>query len=202
MTTLLRSAQTAAVFATFATASSAATIYASSVSADGGTACTVGVQNTDRTDICNSLGMEDVDGSFSAGGFTSTANFDELTYTFGSFFTGPLTIWEVTGGGDTNPLYIEMLTFRLFNSDTNAEQEGTVVNVEGVGDGIDRWRVETEVAGVFDMLFVSDASLLSGNRDGFDIDAIAVSAVPLPASALLLLAGLGAFGAMRRKKSA
>jgi len=202
MTTLLRGALTAAVFATFATASSAATIYASSVTADGGTACTVGVQNTDRTDICNSLGMQDVDGSFSAGGFTSTANFDELEYTFGSFFTGPLTIWEVTGGGDTNPTYVEELTFRLFNSVTEAFQLGTVVNVEGVGDGIDRWRVETEVAGVFDKLFVSDASVLSGGRDGFDIDAIAVSAVPLPASALLLLAGLGAFGAMRRKKSA
>jgi hypothetical protein len=201
MTTLLRGALTAAVFATFATASSAATIYASSVSADGGTECTVGVQNTDRTDICNSLGMQDVDGSFSAGGFTSTANYTELTYGFGSFFTGPLTIWEVTGGGDTNPTYIEQLEFTLFNSETNATQMGTVVNVEGVGDGIDRWRVETAVAGVFDVLFVSDASDLSGGRDGFDIDAIAVSAVPLPASALLLLAGLGAFGAMRRKKS-
>ena len=202
MTTLLRSALSAAVFATFATASSAATIYASSVSADGGTACTVGVQNTDRIDICNSLGMEDVGGSFSAGGFTSTANFEELTYSFGSFFTGPLTIWEVTGGGDTNPSYIEQLSFELVNSVTLASVLGTIINVTGVGDGIDRWRIETEVAGVFDSLIVSDSSDLSGGRDGFDIDAIAVSAVPLPASALLLLAGVGAFGAMRRKKSA
>ena len=202
MTTFLKSALTAAVLGTCATAASAGTIYAQSVS-DGTNTCTVAVQNTDRTDMCNSLGAEDVDGSFSAGGFTSTANFvSGLTYTFGGFFTGPLTIWEVTGGGENNRSYIEQLSFTLFNSVTTAMQMGSVININGDGDGIDRWRIETAVAGTFDSLFVQDASDLSGGRDGFDIDAIAVSPVPLPASSLLLLAGLGAFGAMRRKKVA
>jgi len=153
--------------------------------------------------MCNSLGVEDVGGSFSAGGFTSTANFvSGLTYTFGGFFTGPLTIWEVTGGGENNVSYIEKLTFTLFNSVTNAMQMGSVINIDGAGDGMDRWRIETAVAGTFDSLFVQDDSDLDGGRDGFDIDAIAVSPVPLPASSLLLLAGLGAFGALRRKKVA
>ena len=43
----------------------------------------------------------------------------------------------------------------------------------------------------------------SGNftNDGFSIDDIAVSEVPLPASALLLLGGLGGLAAMRRRKA-
>ncbi len=38
-------------------------------------------------------------------------------------------------------------------------------------------------------------------NDGFSIDDIAVSEVPLPASALLLLGGLGGLAAMRRRKA-
>lgn len=39
-------------------------------------------------------------------------------------------------------------------------------------------------------------------NDGFSIDDIAVSAVPLPAPALMLLAGLGGLAAFRRKRAA
>lgn len=56
---------------------------------------------------------------------------------------------------------------------------------------------------------VSSATIFFGNyrngqyklNDGFSIDDIAVSEVPLPASALLLLAGLGGLGVMRRRKA-
>jgi hypothetical protein len=48
-------------------------------------------------------------------------------------------------------------------------------------------------------------SHFSGSRnftnDGFSVDDIAVSEVPLPASVLLLLGGLGGLAAMRRRKS-
>ncbi|MGR3515170.1 MAG: VPLPA-CTERM sorting domain-containing protein [Paracoccaceae bacterium] len=55
---------------------------------------------------------------------------------------------------------------------------------------------------------VSSASITLGHfrgsnpltNDGFSIDDIAVSEVPLPASALLLLGGLGGLAAMRRRK--
>ena len=39
-------------------------------------------------------------------------------------------------------------------------------------------------------------------NDGFSLDDIAVSAVPLPASGLLLLGGLAGFGAFARRKTA
>jgi hypothetical protein len=39
-------------------------------------------------------------------------------------------------------------------------------------------------------------------NDGFSIDDVAVSAVPLPAPALMLLAGLGGLAALRRKRAA
>lgn len=47
-----------------------------------------------------------------------------------------------------------------------------------------------------------NASGTSVRNDGFSLDDIAVSEVPLPASALLLLAGLGGLGAYGRRKQA
>ena len=119
----------------FAGAANAGTVNATSVTGflDGAaTTCTVAAQNTDRTDICNSLGAPDVDGSFREGGFTSTANYERLEYTFGTAFKGPLTIWEVTGGGADNMSYVERLLISFLNSDTMMESAGQILtNIEG-----------------------------------------------------------------------
>lgn len=42
----------------------------------------------------------------------------------------------------------------------------------------------------------------SSSFDGFDVDAVSVAAVPLPAAGAMLLAGLGGFAALRRRKNA
>ena len=47
-----------------------------------------------------------------------------------------------------------------------------------------------------------DPATLAGNPpDGFDVDAISVSAVPVPAAALLMGSAIGALGFVRRRKS-
>lgn len=40
------------------------------------------------------------------------------------------------------------------------------------------------------------------SRDGFDVDAVSIAPVPLPAAGLMLLAGLGGLAAVRRRKTA
>jgi hypothetical protein len=190
----------AAAFVTMASAASATTVYAESVSADGET-CSVASLSTDRKDLCNALGAEDlggvaVDGRPGDGGFTAAANFTELLFDFGTKFTGPIYIWEVTGNQSST--LVESITYTLTNSVSGNSVTGSIVNQDGTDAGRNRFVIEEKVAGLFDSLLIQDTT---GSGDGFDIDAIAVAAVPLPASAALMLVGLGAFGVARRKSA-
>ena len=56
----------------------------------------------------------------------------------------------------------------------------------------------------FDIVRLVDLSspINGASTGGFDVDAVRVSPVPLPASGLLLLGAFGGFAALRRKKSA
>lgn len=200
---ILKVAASATALITAASAASAATVYAESVTADGVT-CSVADMNTDRSDLCNTLGAPDTDGVVTDGGYTTTESFTSLLFDFGTEFTGPLTFWEVTAGLDT--AFTQSIAFTLMNSSTGASAGGTIINTDGVAAGPNRFMIEAKVAGLFDSLLVTDTTA-PGNQK-FHLDAIsvntapAVAAVPLPASAALMLVGLGAFGVARRKKSA
>ncbi|MDJ1008845.1 MAG: VPLPA-CTERM sorting domain-containing protein [Paracoccaceae bacterium] len=87
----------------------------------------------------------------------------------------------------------------------NITVNGVTETISGLGDGAVQI---VEIA--FDSA-VSTASILfenvdgNGNavlNDGFSIDDVTLSAVPLPASAWLLIGGFGALAAMRRRKRA
>ena len=212
MTNLLKAAAAVSFLTVVANSAQAGTVYAQSVTGTDGAVsetCNVASSSTDRSDLCNALGEEDVDGDWRDGGFTSAGLYDSLLFDFGTLFSGPITIWEVTGG--LNPSYLESVSFTLQNSVTNATATGVIRNDENnVADGPNRWKIEAKVAGLFDSLLIEDTTAstfpntTAAKGDGFDIDAIAVNMapVPVPASAALLLAGIGAFGAMRARKSA
>ena len=87
MLNVLKTLAAAGVVTMAAGAASAATVYATSVSGtligdQQITTCTVAVRDTNRANMCNALGEEDVDGAFQDGGFASLAKFDALTFSY------------------------------------------------------------------------------------------------------------------------
>lgn len=114
--------------------------------------------------------------------------------------------WEASLGG---ALFNRIVLTLTDAADTGATMRilagGHSVSFAGLGDGAKRI-VEIAFGGG-----VSTATILFENRDangnfktndGFSIDDIALSAVPLPAGAWLMLGGFGALAALRRRKRA
>ena len=182
-------------------ASAASMTFANSVMKNpGGESANVQCNTALRTDICNTLGEDD--GDFAGGvgnGFFSLKNAQSLTFDFGANFTGPIYVYEVTGGSVQN--HQEAAVLQLVATDLLGENyTKTIFNTEGtkVSGTSSRYEIVFDsVGGPFQSILIQD---LSGTEDGFDLDAIAVSAVPIPAAGLMLLAGLGGLAAARRRK--
>lgn len=72
---------------------------------------------------------------------------------------------------------------------------GTITN-EDAGAG-----TSLLITSAFDALRFTDTTSTGPSADGFDLDAVSVSAIPLPAGGLLLIGGLAGLGALRSRKN-
>lgn len=119
-----------------------------------------------------------------------------VDFTFGQNFTGPGNVVEVTFNTVSN--HPESADIFLGSGGTFTKLT-SISNVQAQGPS----GASFDFAGVFDTLRLVDTTARRGqSTGGFDVDVISVAAVPLPASGLLLLAGMGGLGALRRRRKA
>ena len=161
-------------------ASQAAVIYATSVDS-----YTQGTGITQASRLVQSKALGQADGKFLSLGLGG-----EAIFSFGQLFRAPGAISEITNGARAG--YLEGVkvygglggVFALLGTVTN----GAFVN-------------SFNFAGTFDQLKLVDVSPNGIRRDGYDIDAISVSAIPLPAAGVMLLSALGLVSVARRRKA-
>ncbi|WP_417463018.1 VPLPA-CTERM sorting domain-containing protein [Kordiimonas sp.] len=186
-------------------AAEAATIYATSaeIVVDGprGTA-------NDRDNINNAFGS--ADGSFFELGYDAVVEFQFGTPTGQSFF-GPGSLIEITFNNDPNwkeAVKIEVGMKGDAGSFVTADPL-PFVNTNTFANPVFTF------SGIFDTVRLTDMTLVLFGQNtndpsdstrsltgGFDLDAIAVSAVPLPAAGFLLIGALGGLAALRRRRKA
>ena len=177
------------------------------------------VNNINRDDAGNALGAPDsvhnTPGGFyslGAAGNAGDASTAVAVVGFGKSFRDQATAWEVTfnctlqASGTCS--YSESMDIYTFSGAyTPFDTTFTLGDLKGLGftyaasvpNGSAQGGFSVMIgAGPFSYLALVDTSAAGGARDGFDVDAIGVSTVPLPASALLLFGALGGLGAMRR----
>lgn len=183
----------AALSVAAAGAASASTVYATLVDWSGGGASDGVVNATNRSDVDNALGAPD-------NAFLSLGLGGWAVFSFGQPFVSPGSVIEVTwGNADNHP---ESADIWVGTSHTNGtldltgwQSAGSIANANAQNPGA----TVLFPGGPYTFLAIKDTSPVVQGRDGFDVDAVGVSPVPLPAGGLLLLSGLG-FLAFRRRK--
>lgn len=176
---------------------SAATIYADSVVDHVQGSCTDGGLSpvngngcaVDRSDPLSATGAPD--GSFFSLG---DGGHIELGFADAPFANGVGSVYEIT------------------NNRTSDHDEAAEVFAGFMGVYTSLGIITNDLAmnsvllfGNFDTIKIVDVTQshfgTTTSFDGFDVDSVGISAVPLPATALMLLMGLGGFAAVRRKKA-
>ena len=166
--------------------------YATSITYD--TDALRGTEN-DRDNPFNALGA--TDDAFFEIGLGSTV---ELT--FGTRFTSPGNVVEVTFGDPSN--FIETALFFVgLAGDAGsfvAINQNPIVN-QSAQNGV----AFTFAGGPFDTLRITDTSQPPNDNSttgGFDIESIRITTIPVPASGLLLLSAFGGIAIGRRRRKA
>ena len=155
------------------------------------------------------------------GNFVSLGNGGELVLSFGTPFFGPGAIFEITNGcgasqnggqGGTCSNWPEQVEVLVSDTaDSGFVSQGLVKN--GGTTTAPKTTTFSITGGPFTFVKLIDktadlpwtgtgADPRFASNSGFDVDAISVSAIPLPAAAWLLLGGLGAMGLVGRKRRA
>ncbi len=192
---------TAGITLASASASMAAVVYASSVDeVNRGTITTSAAVDATRDDPMNALGAPDavVVGGILNGTYSLGIGGD-ITLGFGQTFNNEseVTVFEVTFGSTID--FPESVTVEAVLGGAVVALVGSITNTAAQAGAT------LSFAGTFDALKFTDTSAILDGRplyDGFDLDSVSVSPVPLPATGLLLLGGLGGIAAMRRRKKA
>ena len=185
---------TAAALALAAGGANAAVYYADSVVSAVDSTPNKG---SDRSDPKAALGQAD-------GKFYSLGLGGSLTLGFKNapFSTADVSVFEITFGGGAASGHKEAAEVYALNSKTGDSW------LLGVLDNIKTGSTVRGSAGSFDQIKLVDvsksyfASTGTKTTDGFDVDSVAIAPVPVPAAGMMLLAGLGGFAALRRRRNA
>lgn len=138
----------------------------------------------DRSDVNAVKGAAD-------GIFYSLGLGGNMILDFGTTVTSPGAVTEVTY---KLAHYVEILKVLTSKDGATWTEVASVVNGDAQTSDVFSF-----VSTGFRYVKLLDASPVVAGRDGFDVDSISFSAVPVPAAGLLLAGGLAGLGALRRR---